>query len=142
MEIIRKISSLCKNRKTLLLKNNEFICGNISYTNMTNKAIISNLYVDPLYRNHGYATKLLQEAEKYAISDNLTCCSQLNTAKIFDYKLCAWDPTDNPYLVSFYKKRGYIIDPTHCTHYYDDKDRIFELVEMSKKIVIFQPTQN
>ena len=64
MEIIRKISSLCKNRKTLLLKNNEFICGNISYTNMTNKAIISNLYVDPLYRNHGYSTNLLQESAK------------------------------------------------------------------------------
>lgn len=133
MEIVKRFSSLCKNRKTLLLKINETICGRVSYTNNTNTTIISNLYVDPSYRKGGYATKLLQEAEKTAISDKITEKSQLNLTKIYNFKLCAWDPTDKPHLVSFYKKRGYIIDPTHCTHYYDDKDRIFELVEMSKE---------
>ena len=142
MEIVKRFSSLCKNRKTLLLKINETICGKISYLNKNNTAIISNLYIDPSYRNYGYATKLLQEAEKAAINDNIIENSQLNLTKIYNYNLCAWDPIDKPHLVSFYKKRGYIIDPTHCTHYYDDKDRIFELVKMSKEIVMVPPTQN
>lgn len=142
MEIVKRFSSICKNRNTLLLKMNDIIYGNISYTNINNAIVISNLYVHPSYRNHNYGTKLLYEAEKTAISNNITKYSQLHTRKIFDCKLCAWDPIDNPHLISFYKKRGYIIDPIEYTQYYDDGDRIFELVKMSKKIVIFMPLKN
>ena len=142
MEIVRKFSNVCKNRKTLLLKINETICGKISYFNQNKTVTISNLYIDPSYRNHGYATKLLEEAEKAAITDITTSQPQLNTRKIINYKLCAWDPSDNPHLVSFYKNRGYTIDPIQYTQYYDDEDRIFELVKMSKEIAIIPPTQN
>ena len=144
MEIVKRFSGLCKNRKTLLLKINETICGRVSYTNNnTNTTIISNLYVDPSYRKGGYATKLLQEAEKAAINDNIIEKSQNRKPKIYNFKLCAWDPIDNPYLVSFYKKRGYFIDPSTVTKYYDNEDRIFELVEMTKeKVLITSMTQN
>ena len=136
MRIINRISSICKNRNTLLLKFDNIICGQISYTNKNNTTILSNLYVDPSYRNNGFATRLLKEIETVCISDTSTKQSQIDNSLLHQIKLCAWEPIDKPYLVSFYKRKGFFIDPMEYTRYYDDEDRIFELVEMSKEIVI------
>ena len=136
MTIINRISSICKNRNTLLLKFDNIICGQISYTNKNNTTILSNLYVDPSYRNNGFATRLLKEIETVCISDTSTKQSQIDNSLLHQIKLCAWEPIDKPYLVSFYKRKGFFIDPMEYTRYYDDKDRIFELVKMSKEIVI------
>ena len=136
MTIINRISSICKNRNTLLLKFDNIICGQISYTKKNNTTILSNLYIDPSYRNNGFATRLLKEIETVCISDNSTKQSQINNLLLHQIKLCAWEPIDKPYLVSFYKRKGFFIDPMEYTRYYDDEDRIFVLVEMSKEIVI------
>ena len=136
MEIVKRFSSLCKNRNNLLLKFDNIICGQISYTNKNNTTILSNLYIEPSYRNNGFATRLLKEIETLCISDNSTKQSQINNSLLHQIKLCAWEPIDKPYLVSFYKRKGFFIDPMEYTRYYDDEDRIFELVEMSKEIVI------
>ena len=136
MRIINRISSICKNRNTLLLKFDNIICGQISYTNKNNTTILSNLYIDPSYRNNGFATRLLKEIETVCISDTSTKQSQIDNSLLHQIKLCAWEPIDKPYLVSFYKRKGFFIDPMEYTRYYDDEDRIFELVEMSKEIVI------
>ena len=142
MKLIKTFINYCNKRNRLVLHNNNKYCGEISYVNKKNVTIITNLYVDPAYRNNGYATKLLKEAEKSAVSDHIL--KQSLHCKLIDrnFKLCAWDPIDKPHLVSFYNKNGYKIDATETTKYYDDGDQIFELIKMSKEIVIDPLAEN
>lgn len=135
MKIIKIISINMRNK--IYIKNKNIILGNISYYNKKNNTIISNLNVNKSYRNQGIGTTLLKEVETNALNDS--------TTEIFNkhsFNLCTWDPLDKPYLIPFYEKRGYKINSSNATRYYDDGDRIYELVKMSKEIVVSPSPKN
>jgi GNAT superfamily N-acetyltransferase len=142
MKVIKTIINTFSRRNRLLLLNNNNYCGEISYMNKNNTTIISNLYVEPSYQNNSYATKLLKVAETAGINEYLKYNFQNNSPFIYIFKLCAWESLNKPYLVYFYEKRGYDINLNNKTHYYDNQDQIFELIKMSKKIIIVLPTKN
>ena len=134
MKFIKTVINICNRRNRLLFHVNNNYCGEISYVNKNNTTIISNLYVEPLYRNKGYATKILKEVEIEGVNNYIKTLSNNNKIIEHTFKLCAWEPIDKPQIVSFYEKRGYEVELNKKTKYYDNKDQIFELVEMSKKV--------
>jgi GNAT superfamily N-acetyltransferase len=134
MKFIKTVINIYNRRNKLLFHVNNNYCGEISYVNKNNTTIISNLYVEPFYRNKGRATKILKEVEIEGVNNYIKKLSNNNKILDHTFKLCAWEPTDKPHLVSFYEKRGYEVELNKKTKYYDNKDQIFELVEMSKKI--------
>jgi len=134
MKFIKTVINICNRRNRLLFHVNNNYCGEISYVNKNNTTIISNLYVEPLYRNKGYATKILKEVEIEGMNNYIKTLSNNNKIIEHTFKLCAWEPIDKPQIVSFYEKRGYEVELNKKTKYYDNKDQIFELVEMSKII--------
>ena len=142
MKLVKTFISTCRNRNSIIINNNNIMCGKIYYKNENNVTTISNLYVDSLYRNNGYATELLKTVERSGLNERLTKYSHLITPVIHEFNLCAWEPTDKPHLIPFYEKRGYTIDPNQITSYYDDGDRIFELIKMTKKIILIPPFKN
>ena len=133
MKIIRTLTSRFLNLNQITIKKRNIICGSVNYYNKDNTTIISSLHVNEAYRNNGIASKLLREAEQFALEESETELFSIHT-----FKLCAWEPTDSPYLIDFYKKRGYktSVSSPDFINYYDDGDRIYELVKMSKEIVV------
>jgi hypothetical protein len=134
MKLIKTIINIGNRRNRILLHNNYNYCGEISFINKNNTTILSNLYVPSFHRNNGYATEILKEVEMSAINDYFKNYPKNNKLLEYEFKLCAWESLYKPYLVSFYKKRGYSIDLNQKTNYYDNQDEIFELVKMTKKI--------
>lgn len=134
MKFIKTVINIYNRRNKLLFHVNNNYCGEISYVNKNNTTIISNLYVEPFYRNKGYATKILKEVEIEGVTNYNEKLSNKNKILDHTFKLCAWEQIDKPHLVSFYEKRGYKVELNKKTKYYDNKDQIFELVNMSKKI--------
>jgi GNAT superfamily N-acetyltransferase len=108
--------------KTCYLYDNNFKIGQISYTKKNNVTYLNNLFINKEFRNKGHSQKLLNHV--YLLNKNNII------------KLNVWEPLDNPKLVSYYKKRGYIISNNDKTIYYDDGERIFEIIEMTKYINI------
>lgn len=137
MKIIRTLTSRFLNLNQITIKKKNIICGSVNYYNKDNTTIISSLRLNEAYRNNGIASKLLREAEQFALEE-----SQTELFSIHTFKLCAWEPTDSPYLIDFYKKRGYKTSVSLSTDYYDDGDRIYELVKMSKEIVVGPSPKN
>jgi hypothetical protein len=142
MKLIKTVLKNCKKINTLILNNNNKIYGTVSFINKNNTTIINNLYINPLHTNNGYASKLLKETEIFSISNHITKHSHNSKILTHEFKLCVWEPTDKPHAVSFLKNRGYDINSNNLTKYYDDGDRIFELIEMSKKITIYSDAKN
>ena len=137
MKIIRTLTSRFLNLNQITIKKKNIICGSVNYYNKDNTTIISSLRLNEAYRNNGIASKLLREAEQFALEE-----SQTELFSIHTFKLCAWEPTDSPYLIDFYKKKGYKTGVSLSTDYYDDGDRIYELVKMSKEIVVGPSPKN
>ena len=104
--------------KTCYLYNNNVKLGQISYNTKNNTTYLNNLFINIEFRNKGYSQKLLNYV--YLLNKN-------NIIKLF-----VWEPIDNPKLVNFYKKRGYVITNDTKTVYYDDSERLFEIIEMTK----------
>ena len=100
-----------------LYNNNVKLLGQISYNTKNNTTYLNNLFINIEFRNKGYSQKLLNYV--YLLNKN-------NIIKLF-----VWEPIDNPKLVNFYKKRGYVITNDTKTVYYDDSERLFE-IEMTK----------
>lgn len=142
MKLIKTVLENYKKINTFIINNNNKVYGKISFINKNNTTIINNLYIDPLYTNNGYASKLLKETEFFGISNHITRHSHNSKILSHEFKLCVWEPTDKPHAVSFLKNRGYNIHSNNMTTYYDDGDRIFELIKMSKKITIDPVAKN
>lgn len=133
--IMYTISKIVKKmRHTLIMQQSKTILGNISFFNENQSTTISNLYVNPNYRNYGFGKELLKQGELYSISEKITKNSLIKSNNKHYFKLCAWEPMDAPHIVKFYQNCGYEIDPHAITRYYDDQDRIYELINMTKEV--------
>jgi hypothetical protein len=118
---MKLIININKFRNKIILKKNDIEFGYVSYCKSNNIIYLSNLYVNNKYRNQGHGAFLTKQVEIINKDYNI-------------FKLCAWDPCCNPYVVDFYENHGYKIDNDNDNYNYDDGVTIYNLVQMTKII--------